>query len=162
STHSEPLQFQPIWEVVLERLRGEILSGELPAGRKFVESDIADRFGVSRGTVREALRALDREVLVIDLPRRGTVACTITPADLMEVYAVREALEIQAVRDGIAIATDSELADLRRIHDVMAGAWAGDDWNFALNAHKDFHRQISLLAHNKRLTNVHDVMAHQT
>lgn len=162
SSPSDPLQFQPIWEVVLERLRADVLSGQLPAGHKFVESDIAERFGVSRGPVREALRELAREGLVIDLPRRGTVVCTITQADLMEVYAVREALEVQAVRDGIAIATDSELAEVKRAHDVMADAWAGKDWNFALNAHKDFHRQISLLAGNKRLTNVQDMMAHQT
>ena len=56
----------------------------------------------------------------------------------------------------------SEVAEVKRVHDVMAGAWDGDDWNFALNAHKDFHRQICLLAGNKRLTSVHDVMAHQT
>ncbi len=162
STQSDPLEFRPIWELVLERLRAAILTGELSGGLKLIESEIADKFGVSRGPVREALRELAREGLVIDLPRRGTVVCTITQADLMEVYAVREALEVQAVRDSLEFATAPELAAVETAHQAMVEAYASKSWSDAVNADKDFHRAIVQLAKNSRLSSMYELMAHQT
>jgi DNA-binding GntR family transcriptional regulator len=156
-------QFQPIWEVVLERLRAAILTGELPAGRKLVEVDLAEQFGVSRGPVREALRELARAGLVVDVPRGGTVVCTITQADLMEVYAVREGVEAQAVRDdALVMATTTELELVRTAHERMVEAWQGDDWQLAINADMEFHRAIVTLSKNQRLITVYEQMAHQT
>ena len=77
-------------------MRTAILDGTLPSGTKLVESELADRFGTSRGPVREAIRELAREGLVAELPRRGTVVSTLTARDLAEVYAVREGLELTA------------------------------------------------------------------
>ncbi len=148
---------------MLERLRAAILTGELPAGRKLVEVDLAEQFGVSRGPVREALRELARVGLVVDIPRGGTVVCTITQADLMEVYTVREALEVQAIRDGTLLhATETEVQNVRSTHEQMVKAWQGDDWPLAINTDSDFHRAIILLAKNDRLATVYEQMAHQT
>src|SRR5262249_20888373 len=77
----DELAYQQVWETVCERVRGSILSGELAAGAKLVEADLARSFGVSRGPIREALRELAREGLVVDLPRRGTFVCTLTQTD---------------------------------------------------------------------------------
>ncbi|MBM7789618.1 GntR family transcriptional regulator [Tenggerimyces flavus] len=162
SSEFDLVQVQSTWEIVADRLRAAILAGELTAGRKLVETDIAGRFGVSRGPVREALRELAREGLVADLPRRGTVVCTITQADLMEVYAVREALEVQAVRESLGIATDAEICEVSRAYDLMIEAWQGEDWNAAVKADKAFHQSIVQLAKNKRLSTMYEQMAHQT
>jgi DNA-binding transcriptional regulator YhcF (GntR family) len=63
-----------LWESVADQLREEILDGRLPAGARLVETELAERFGVSRGPIRDALRELARSGLALDLPRRGTFA----------------------------------------------------------------------------------------
>jgi GntR family transcriptional regulator, gluconate operon transcriptional repressor len=154
--------FQPIWEVVLQRIRTAILGGELSAGTKLVEADLAEMFGVSRGPVREALRELANEGLVADIPRRGTVVCTITLADLMEVYTVREALEVQAIRERLPDATAAEVERVTSAYHAMEEAWQFSSWNEAINADKDFHLAVVGLAGNSRLTSIYEQMAHQT
>lgn len=160
-TLSDLPQFQPVWEVVRDRLRSAILSGELPAGQRLVEMELGDQFGVSRGPIRVALRELAREGLVADMARRGMVVCTITQADLMEVDAVREALEVQAVRDAGALASRAECEEVNRAHERLVKAYASDDFKAAANADKDFHHSVILLARNKRLADIHEQMAHQ-
>jgi DNA-binding GntR family transcriptional regulator len=160
-TLSDVPQFQPVWEVVRDRLRSAILSGELPAGQRLVEMELGDQFGISRGPIRVALRELAREGLVADTPRRGTVVCTITQADLMEVYAVREALEVQAVRDAVAVATRAERQEVNHAHERLVKAWDDNDFKEAANADMDFHHAIILLARNQRLAGIYEQMARQ-
>ena len=154
--------YQQIWETICQRIRASILSGDLPAGVKLVEADLAKSFGVSRGPIREALRELSREGLVVDLPRRGTFVCTLTQVDLNEVYAVREALEAVAVREATASATDAELAGLAEAHREMDGAWMGTDWNAAITADARFHLTLVKLAKNKRMETIYEQMGAQT
>jgi DNA-binding GntR family transcriptional regulator len=85
-----------LWEAVTDRLRAAILTGEIPAGTKLVESLLAQRYGTSRGPIRQAIREHARQGLVVELPRRGSVVATLTSRDLAEVYEVREALEVGA------------------------------------------------------------------
>jgi GntR family transcriptional regulator, gluconate operon transcriptional repressor len=154
--------YQQVWETICDRIRASILLADLPAGAKLVEADLAATFGVSRGPIREALRELSREGLVIDLPRRGTFVCTLTQADLIEVYGVREALEAVAVREAVASATDSELDGLVQAHRVMDEAWNGSDWNAALSADQNFHLALIKLAKNKRMETIYEQMSAQT
>jgi DNA-binding GntR family transcriptional regulator len=160
-TLSDVPQFQPVWEVVRDRIRSAILSGELPAGQRLVEMELGDQFGISRGPIRVALRELAREGLVVDLPRRGTVVCTITQADLMEVYAVREALEVQAVRDAVAVATRTEREEVSHAHEKLVKAWDNDNFKEAASADMHFHQAIILLARNQRLADIYEQMARQ-
>jgi GntR family transcriptional regulator of gluconate operon len=163
---SEPFEsefaYQQVWETICDRIRASILSGDLPAGLKLVEAELARRFHVSRGPIREALRELSREGLVVDLPRRGTFVCTLTQADLTEVYAVREALETVAVREAVTSATDAELAALADAHRVMDETWRGTDWNAAITADAEFHLTLVKLAKNKRMTTIYEQMGAQT
>ena len=98
-----------LWENIAELIRAAILSGELEPGSKLIETELAERFGTSRGPIREAIRELAREGLVTELPRRGTLVSTLTAHDLSEVYAVRQALELAASSVVIARARDDEL-----------------------------------------------------
>jgi len=111
----EPAYLQ-IWESVWERLRQAILAGEIAAGTKLVEAEMAEQFRVSRGPIRQALRELSREDLVMQVPRRGTFVSTITQNDLIEVYSVRAALEVGAMREGAERATAAELKDIGQAH----------------------------------------------
>jgi DNA-binding GntR family transcriptional regulator len=162
SRYEAEQHFAQIWETIAARIRDDIVTGRLVAGERLFETDVAARFGVSRGPVREALRELSREGLIVDVSRRGMLVCTMTQTDLREVYLVREGLESIAAREAALHATDLELADVaaaRRESDI---AWRGDDWLRAINVDMDFHRSIVRLAKNRRLEEAYEKVATQT
>jgi DNA-binding GntR family transcriptional regulator len=155
----ERVQPPSLWEAVADRLRAAILRGELPAGTKLLETELAERFGTSRGPVREAIRELAREGLVLELPRRGTVVSTLTARDLAEVYAVREALDVAAARSAIATASDG---DLQRLEGHLVALEAGGDYLEAAAHDLEFHRRIVALAGNRRMEAIYEQMLTQT
>jgi DNA-binding GntR family transcriptional regulator len=93
-TKIEPLG--AVRERVLATLRQDIIAGRLRPGDRLVERELAERFGVSRVPVREAIRALVAEGFVhFETPRR-TVVRRLTPNDVRELFELREALEVYA------------------------------------------------------------------
>jgi DNA-binding GntR family transcriptional regulator len=107
---------------VYERLREQIVEGELQPGQRLVERDLADALGVSRVPVREALRQLQLEALVDVTPRRGTSVTEITEESVRELFEVRESLESLAARLAARNATEASLTDLRRQLDLAYAA----------------------------------------
>jgi DNA-binding GntR family transcriptional regulator len=148
---------------IAEDLRRAILDGSIPAGASLVEADLAARFGVSRGPVRDALRDLARQGLVIDLPRRGTVVSTISLRDIQEVYEVREGLEIVAVRLAALRATDADVDPVEERLEALEAAWerrAPYPESLALDL--ELHRAIVALPGNDRLIESYERMLVQT
>src|SRR6187431_716598 len=95
---SRPLERRVFREEIREQLIEDILNGRLAPGARIVETKIAQQFGVSQGPVREALRDLELFGFVVRSPFRGTQVRKISPADLLEIYPVRAALEGVAAR----------------------------------------------------------------
>ena len=121
-----------------ELLRERLLGGGFAPGERLVEAEIARQLGISRGPVREALAKLRAEGLVYDEPRRGSFVAELTDNDVREIYELRAALEIQAVRLLIARDDDAAFARLGEVRDgLRAAARRGD--------HEDFARQDALL-----------------
>lgn len=120
------------------RLTEQILTGQLPPGRRLRESEFADQFDVSRNTLREALHRLAREGLVVHRPHRGiTVACP-TPDDVDEIFRIRKALETAGLRvAGPGVADD--LADLAMRMDMAAEA---QDWPLLVDLDLRFHARL--------------------
>jgi DNA-binding GntR family transcriptional regulator len=83
-------------EHIVERLRAAILSGKIPPGAPLVETALSERFEVSRGPLREALRQLIEEGLVVTVPYTGTHVAPLSVDDVREIYSLRTALEIFA------------------------------------------------------------------
>jgi DNA-binding GntR family transcriptional regulator len=156
----EPVGGQPLWQTVLERLRAAILDGELRPGEKLVETDLAERLGTSRGPVREAIRELVREGLVMEFPRRGNVVSTLTANDLIEVYAVREALETAVARLVATQVTENALAELDAWLDRLEHG-PGDYLEKSVSD-LAFHRTLVALAGNRRMTAINEQMLSQT
>jgi DNA-binding GntR family transcriptional regulator len=108
---------------VTDRLRSLILENHLPSGARLVQSEIADKLGVSRTPVREALQELASEGLVRLLPYRGAVVSEVSLADLEELYAVRIALEGYSVNLAAQLITDEQLEELEtylhRMHTAL-------------------------------------------
>jgi DNA-binding GntR family transcriptional regulator len=152
-----------LWEGVADSLRAAIVSGAIPAGSSLVEADLAARFRVSRGPIRDALRDLAREGLVVDLPRRGTLVSTLTFSDTIDVYAVREGLEAVGARLAIERATGADLDGLRASVLAMEDAWSRRaDYTESLAADLAFHRQLVGLSANARLVPMYEQMLSQT
>jgi DNA-binding GntR family transcriptional regulator len=151
-----------LWESVADRIRAAILSGELEPGSKLIETDLAERFGTSRGPIREAIRELAREGLVTELPRRGTLVSTLTAHDLSEVYAVRQALEVAASRTVIAGAGDEELRGLGTHLLALESPPPGAGYLDQAVHDLAFHRSLVALARNERMAVMYEQMLTQT
>ena len=87
-------EFLPLRDVVFKKLRRAILLEELKAGERLTEIHLADKLGVSRTPIREAIRKLELEGLVIMVPRRGAVVAEITERSLKDVLEVRRVLDM--------------------------------------------------------------------
>lgn len=156
------LTHRQLWEAVADRLRDEILDGRLAAGSRLVEAELAERFGVSRGPVRDALQELARTGLAVDLPRRGTFVSSLTERDLSEVYDIRRAIEEAAVRLMIARAGDAEVAAMFDALEEAESAYGRGELAPAWDADMAFHRTYCRLSGNGRLLELFDSLAAQT
>jgi DNA-binding GntR family transcriptional regulator len=112
----------PIREQVIAALRDAILDFRLKPGQRLVERELVEQLGVSRATVREALRELTSEGLVTIVPQRGAIVSVPSLEDAIDLYEVRAALESLVVRRFVQRATDAEVADLARSVDDFSQA----------------------------------------
>jgi DNA-binding GntR family transcriptional regulator len=149
-TKIEPLG--AIRERVLAGLRQEIISGTLRPGDRLVERELADRFGVSRVPVREAVRALVTEGFVhFETPRRALVR-RLTRDDVRELFELREALEVYAAGLAAARATPEDLAETERLLASAAAATEAGDAEAITDINSRLHDRIMAMAGNGLLT----------
>ncbi|MET7989429.1 GntR family transcriptional regulator [Amycolatopsis sp. NPDC005232] len=145
------LERRTLRQQLVDSLRAEIASGELGAGSALVENALSERFQVSRGTVREALRELHDQGLVVQRPRTGTFVRRLSPADITEIYDVRAALEGRAA---VAIARsplwDDYADQLERHVDEMHRARTGTFLD-RIRLDLEFHRLLCKLSGNNTL-----------
>ena len=135
-----------------ERLAGSIadtvLSGEFPPGFRLDESALAERFGVSRTPVREAIRLLASTGLIDVKPRRGASVATATSAQLETLFGAMAEIEASCARLAALSMTPIERRRLQGRHEAMAELVLRDDREAYAAANIDFHTQIYLGAHN--------------
>jgi len=91
------MEIKSITESVVEYLRLQIITGELAAGQRINETELASYLNISRPPLREAFRILENEYLVVNIPRKATYISDISIEDLKEVYQAREMLECYAI-----------------------------------------------------------------
>ncbi|WP_431916120.1 GntR family transcriptional regulator [Micromonospora wenchangensis] len=143
-------------ELAVTRLTQEILSGRSDPGERLVEEQLTRRLGISRAPLREALRLLAQQGLVEHVPRRGVRVATLSDRDVRELYELRDVLERFAVRAGIPVARDSDLAGLRAALEQMREAVRRGDRMLVAQAHRAFHVALVALAGNRKLSDVYD------
>lgn len=112
---------------VANLIRKKILDGEIPSGERLIETEIAAQLGVSRMPVREAMRTLESEGLIKQVPRRGLIVSEYTENDIREYYTIREALEVCAIKIVVDKISPEEIAELREYCENAAEAHARDD-----------------------------------
>lgn len=107
-------------DYTLEKLRNAISTGLYPPGARLVERELCEALGVSRTSVREALRQLQSENLVEVSKRRNISVAVITAKDAEDIYLIREMLETMAIRRFVELADDAEIKQLIKIQKTIA------------------------------------------
>ena len=110
-------EYLPLRDLVFNTLRQAILKGELKPGERLMEIQLAEKLGVSRTPIREAIRKLELEGLVLMIPRRGAEVAKISHKNLQDTLEVRGALEELATDLACQRITDEELRELSAAED---------------------------------------------
>ena len=147
-------EYLPLRDVVFQTLRQAILRGELKPGERLMEIHLAQKLGVSRTPVREAIRKLELEGLVLMIPRKGAVVAEITISDLEDVLEVRMALEELAVKHACRQITPEQLSQLHILAEEFRQTLYGDDVGACAQADMKFHEAIYAATGNGRLVQI--------
>lgn len=148
------MESRPIREIAYEVLKHAIVTGEIPAGERIVETDYAERLHISRTPLREALRKLERDGLVEYVLRRGVVVRAFTIEDVDEIYTIRNALEMLTLPAIIERATPEDIASLRAKLHEMDKVMAMDDIEKLSPMARAFHSAITHISGKNRILRV--------
>jgi DNA-binding GntR family transcriptional regulator len=137
--------------MVYEAIKENILNGRYPAGESLVESKIAEELHVSRTPVREAIRQLEFEDLVVSIPNRGVFVLGLTKQDFEDIYAIRVLIEGQIVQWAIDRITEEELNKLYEIVELMEFYTKKKDFESLVRLDTNFHKTIYDACKSKHL-----------
>jgi DNA-binding GntR family transcriptional regulator len=128
---------------VLQTLREAIISGQFQPGDRLVEEDICQQMGVSRGPVREALRQLEQEGLVVSFPYRATEVIGVSEDEVRDVLVpIRLTLERFAFRHALPLLEDADFAALEELVQAMRQAGESGDLAQIVEADVQFHELV--------------------
>lgn len=144
-------EYLPLRDVVFNTLRRAILRGELTPGQRLMEIQLADQMGVSRTPVREAIRKLELEGLVVMIPRKGAEVAHISGKNLRDVLEVRRALEELAGELACERMSEEEFELLEQANHRFASVIGSDDITIIAQADEEFHALIYQATDNDRL-----------
>ena len=147
-------EYLPLRDVVFKTLRQAILKGELEPGERLMEIQLAERLGVSRTPIREAIRKLELEGLVLMIPRKGAEVAKISESNLRDVLEVRRSLEELAIDLACQRITEEELDELNKAEvDFKAAIENGDAMQIA-QTDESFHEIIYNSTKNQKLVQI--------
>lgn len=144
------VESKPIREIAYETLKHAIITGDLPAGSRIVETDYAERMHISRTPLREALRKLERDGLVEYMLRRGVIVRAFTIADVEEIYTIRNSLEMLTLPAIIQNATPDDILRLRTILAQMDPLNERGDAAALSPMARRFHTELTAISGLKR------------
>lgn len=144
-------EYLPLRDVVFNTLRQAILKGELKPGERLMEIQLANKLGVSRTPVREAIRKLELEGLVLMIPRKGAEVAEITEKSLKDVLEVRKALEELAVQLACERITREEVDELAKAGEDFKKVLKSKDITEIAEADVRFHDIIYMATDNQKL-----------
>lgn len=144
-------EYLPLRDVVFNTLRQAILRGELKPCERLMEIQLANKLGVSRTPIREALRKLELEGLVNMVPRKGAEVADITEKSLRDVLEVRKALEELSVQLACEKITEEEIEELKRVAERFKDTLNDQDVTKIAEADVAFHDVIYTATDNQKL-----------
>lgn len=154
-------EFLPLRDVVFNTLRQAILTGDLKPGERLMEIHLADKLGVSRTPIREAIRKLELEGLVTMIPRRGAEVAQITEKSMMDVLEVRRAMDALCTELACVRISEEEIAALSKACEAFEEAVDGKDIKIIAKADVAFHDIIVQATGNLRLVQLINNLSEQ-
>ena len=146
----------------VQELRRLIFSGELGAGSDHLESELAERLGMSRTPVREAALTLAAQGLIEMRPRKGVRILALSPDDMRDIYDVLTELESLSAENAARLGySEAELSELAKAINDMDGALAGEDLEAWAIADDQFHSELVRLGKNSRVQAIAAMMVDQ-
>ena len=147
-------EYLPLRDVVFNTLRDAILTGKLVPGERLMENQLADKLGVSRTPVREALRMLELENLVELVPRKGAQVLDMSEKDVINILEVRSALEGLATSLACKKMAKEDLQQLKEMEAEFEHAVAENDVEKFVDIDEDFHDLIFTATENDKLISI--------
>ena len=142
------LREQAVADVIATSLEEDIVLGRRHPRERLIEQDLCERFDTHRGDVRLALFELEKKGIVQRIPNRGAIVRDLTPREVMDIYAVREELEVMAARILPFPVAPSCFAQLEQIQERHSAAVENDDMLAVFYANLDFHQTLFGLCGN--------------
>ncbi len=147
-------EYLPLRDVVFNTLREAILRGDLKPGDRLMEIQLAEKLGVSRTPIREAIRMLENEGLAVTFPRKGATVAAMTTKDMEDVLQIREALEELAVRLACDRITEEGIESLRKNMQAFEDSIKNGNIKSIAKCDEDFHDIIFESSGNPRLVSL--------
>ena len=143
-------EYLPLRDVVFNTLRKAILRGELKPGERLMEIQLANKLGVSRTPIREAIRKLELEGLVLMIPRKGAEVAQITENNMQDVLEVRKALEELSVQLACERITPEQVEEMKMAAEDFRKVLKSGDVTKIAEADVKFHEIMITLLNNLR------------
>lgn len=147
-------EYLPLRDVVFNTLRQAILKGELEPGERLMEIQLAERLGVSRTPIREAIRKLELEGLVLMIPRKGAEVAEISEKSLREVLEVRRSLEELSIELACQRISEEGIKELEGAEEAFAQAVKTGEIMTIAESDEHFHEVIYAATANSRLVQI--------
>lgn len=143
----------PTRKLVTQRLMDAIVDGRFPPGERLIERELCDLLGVSRATVREALRALENEGLIENIPNKGPIVARISIKQAQDIYEVRAVMEGLAARLFTQRATSEQVAELERSIAMIGEVYRNYSTEAFLKSKALFYSALLIGADNEAVGN---------
>lgn len=148
-------------EAVGRALRHRILNNELPAETRLVEANLAAEFGVSRGTIRDAMRGLQAEGLIAIVPRRYSIVTRMSPTDAEDICYARYVLEDACFDRGLGPDREELVQGLQAALEQMSAAARADDMDALVESDTRFHELLVGVSGRHRLKDLWSMLNSQ-
>lgn len=160
--HLERITRESTASVIARQLRNAIIHGSIQPGAQLGEAELANRLGVSRGPLREAMQRLVQEGLLRSEPNRGLFVIELTADDVEDIYLARAAVERAAVTAILDRDPTRSATALRKSHEVMTRAAKRADAGALSDSDLSFHQALVAEAGSPRLKRMHDTLLAET
>jgi len=153
-----PIARQPLHELVAGRVRDMIIEGRLASGAQVNESRLCAELGVSRTPMREAIRTLAVEGLIVLRPGRSTIVRAFTHDEVKDMLDVIAELEVLAGQKACKNASDDEIADIHAAHEAMMGHFRAGQRLPYYKLNQQIHSMIVAASGNATLVELHSLL----
>lgn len=144
-------QNRPLKDVVYESLRKTLIEGKIPVGERFIEKEYSDRLNISRTPVRDSLKQLEAEGLIKYVPRTGVIVNRITRDDVIEIYKIRNSLELLVATESMKHITQTDAENIYKLLDMTELANKEGKTDEVIHLFTKFNNQLYDLSNMKIL-----------